>query len=110
MPIAATTATPFATARHDNITGKAAGLTGEDLMAVAAFFTYDRRLKKSERPPMAGWIKSPKNQLGRTANDKFIAYWRGQAVSRAGVIRHFDTEQEAREYLARCDAAERIVD
>jgi hypothetical protein len=56
------------------------------------------------------WIKNPRNQVGKAANDKFIAFWRGQAVHLAGKMRYFDTEEDARRCLVRCDAAGRIVD
>jgi hypothetical protein len=54
-------------------------------------------------------IKNPTNQVHRAANGRFYALWRGHVVYTSdGSVWHFDTEHEARAFLARCDAAGRI--
>jgi hypothetical protein len=56
-------------------------------------------------------IKNTANQISRSANGKWHVFWRGLvAYTNAGKVREFDSEQEARQFLVRCDAAERIVD
>ena len=58
---------------------------------------------------MSDWIKNPTNQVSR-ADGKFIAQWRGQVVYAPDrTPRYFDTEQDAWAFLARCDAAGRVV-
>ncbi len=60
---------------------------------------------------MSDEIKNPNNQVDRSANGKFHVLWHGVLVNTsAGTVREFDTEHEARTYLARCDAARRLVD
>jgi hypothetical protein len=59
---------------------------------------------------MSDWIKNPTNQVHQAANGRFYALWRGQVVyAPDGTVRHFETEQEARALLARCDAAGSIT-
>lgn len=59
---------------------------------------------------MSDWIKNPTNQVHQAANGKFYALWRGKVVyAPDGGVRHFDTEQEGRDFLNRCDQAGRII-
>ncbi len=54
-------------------------------------------------------IKNPTNQVHRASNGRFYALWRGQVVYMpSGTVRHFDTEADARAFLAQCDAAGRV--
>jgi hypothetical protein len=39
----------------------------------------------------------------------FLAFWRGQIVYENGRVKRFESEDEAYEFLARCDSAGRIV-
>ena len=39
---------------------------------------------------------------------KFRAFWRGRVVFANGRVKRFETEQEAWEFLARCDALGKI--
>ena len=55
-------------------------------------------------------IKNPSNRVDRSADGKFHAFWRGQVVYQSGRIKEFETERDAREYLARCDAVDRILE
>jgi hypothetical protein len=55
-------------------------------------------------------IKNTTNQVSRAANGKFFAHWHGRVVyTRSGSVKHFDTEGEARMYLADCDRAGTIL-
>ena len=58
---------------------------------------------------MSDEIKNPENQVGRLANGRYYVLWRGVTVSGRGGVREFSSEEEARAYLARCDAAGRVV-
>jgi hypothetical protein len=59
---------------------------------------------------MADEIKNPTNRVDRAASGKFHAIWRGQLVYMSGRIKEFETESDAREYLARCDAAGKVLE
>jgi hypothetical protein len=54
---------------------------------------------------MTDEIKNPSNRVDRFASGKFHAIWRGQAV-----YKEFETERDAWEYLARCDAAGKVLE
>jgi hypothetical protein len=58
---------------------------------------------------MSDEIKNPRNQVSRLANGRYYVLWRGVVVSGPGGIREFASEDEARAYLARCEAAGRVV-
>jgi hypothetical protein len=59
---------------------------------------------------MSDEIKNPTNQVSRAANGKFFVHWRGRVVYTSfGTVKHFDTEGEARMYLAECDRAGEIL-
>ena len=59
---------------------------------------------------MADEIKNPTNRVDRSASGKFHAIWRGQLVYMGGRIKEFETESDAWEYLARCDAAGKVLE
>ena len=40
---------------------------------------------------------------------EFMVFWNGQAVYENGRIKKFQTGSEARDFLARCDAAGKII-
>jgi hypothetical protein len=54
-------------------------------------------------------MTNEKNRVDQLANGTFTAFWRGQIVYENGRVKHFETEREALEYLARCDAAGKII-
>ncbi len=50
-----------------------------------------------------------KNRVDGLADGTFSAFWGGQLVYENGRVKHFKTEDEAWEFLARCDAAGKII-
>jgi hypothetical protein len=58
---------------------------------------------------MSDEIKNPGNQVSRLANGRYYVLWRGVVVSGSGGIREFNSEEAAGAYLARRDAADRVV-
>ncbi len=58
---------------------------------------------------MADKIKNPDNRVDASANGKFHAFWCGRVVFENGRVKRFETAREAWEYLARCDAAGKII-
>jgi hypothetical protein len=54
-------------------------------------------------------IKNPGNQVHRAANGRYYVLWRGVLVSGADGVRLFNTEHEAQEFLAQCEAANRAT-
>ena len=54
---------------------------------------------------MADEIKNPGNRVDASHNGKFYAFWHGRMVFENGRVKRFETEREAWDYLARCDAA-----
>jgi hypothetical protein len=58
---------------------------------------------------MADEIKNPNNKVDPTTHGKFHAFWRGQMTYENGRVKRFETENEAWEFLARCDAAGKII-
>lgn len=57
---------------------------------------------------MADEIKSQDHRVDRAHNGKFHAFWRGQVVYANGRVKRFESEQEAWEFLARCDTLGKI--
>lgn len=54
-------------------------------------------------------VKNPANQIHRISGGYYVL-WRGMLASGPnGIMRVFESEEEARAYLARCDAAGRMV-
>jgi hypothetical protein len=54
---------------------------------------------------------SLENQIHRAPNEKFYIVWQGQPVCLlSGVPYYFETEREAREFLAQCEAENRLVE
>lgn len=49
------------------------------------------------------------NRVDPFVKGGFIAFWHGRPVFENGRIKTFDTQDEAWQYLIRCDAAERIT-
>lgn len=49
------------------------------------------------------------NRVDRSANGTFSAFWHGQMAYESGRVKRFETEREAWEFLARCDAANKII-
>jgi hypothetical protein len=56
-------------------------------------------------------LKNPLNQVHRAADGRYHILWRGALVNApdGGRMLTFATEDEAREYLARCEAADRAT-
>jgi hypothetical protein len=50
-----------------------------------------------------------RNRVERSASGGFNAIWRGQVAYENGRVKKFETEDDARAYLDRCDSAGRIV-
>ena len=58
---------------------------------------------------MTDEIKNPSNRVDPSTGGKFHAFWRGRVVFENGRVKRFETENEAWEFLARCDVAEKII-
>jgi hypothetical protein len=58
---------------------------------------------------MIGETKNPNNRVDQSASGEFHAFWRGTVVFENGRVKRFETEGEAWEFLARCDAAGKIL-
>jgi hypothetical protein len=54
-------------------------------------------------------IKTNENRVDRSANDTFLAFWRGRVVYENGRVKRFETEKEAWEFLSHCDLAGKII-
>ena len=54
---------------------------------------------------------SLRNQVLRAPNERFYVLWRSQPIcSIGGALLYFETERDAREFLGRCEAGNRLVD
>jgi hypothetical protein len=53
--------------------------------------------------------KTKTDRVDCSANGAFSAFWQGRMVYENGRIRRFETEHNAWEFLARCDAAGKII-
>ena len=49
------------------------------------------------------------NRVDRSTNGAFNAFWHGQMAYENGRVKRFETERDAWEFLARCDAAGKII-
>jgi hypothetical protein len=58
---------------------------------------------------MTDETKNPSNRVDAPTSGKFHALWRGRVVFENGRVKRFKTESEAWEFLACCDAAEKII-
>ena len=58
---------------------------------------------------MADEIKNPSNRVDCSADGTFHALWHGQVVYQNGRVKRFKTEDEAWEFLARCDVEGKII-
>jgi hypothetical protein len=58
---------------------------------------------------MTGEIKSQTNRVERSMNGAFCVFWHGQMAYENGRVKRFETEHAAWEFLARCDAAGKII-
>jgi hypothetical protein len=45
----------------------------------------------------------------RSPSGGFVAFWRNQAIYEKGRMKKFPAEEDARAFLARCDAAGKII-
>ena len=53
--------------------------------------------------------KTQTNRVDHSASGAFSAFWHGQIAYENGRVKRFDSEVAAWEFLARCDAAGKIV-
>jgi hypothetical protein len=58
---------------------------------------------------MIGECEIQTNRVERSMNDAFCAFWHGQMAYENGRVKRFKTEHAAWEFLARCDAAGKII-
>jgi uncharacterized protein (DUF427 family) len=58
---------------------------------------------------MIGESKIQTNRVERSMNDAFCAFWHGQMAYENGRVKRFKTEHAAWEFLARCNAAGKII-
>ncbi|MFZ0126206.1 MAG: hypothetical protein WAL48_18715 [Xanthobacteraceae bacterium] len=58
---------------------------------------------------MIGEFNNSRNRLERSARGGFNAIWRWQVVYENGRVKKFESEDDARAYLDRCDTAGRII-
>jgi hypothetical protein len=58
---------------------------------------------------MTSEFKNWRNRVERSTSGGFNAIWRGQDVYENGRVKKFETEDDARAYLDRCDTAGRII-
>jgi hypothetical protein len=58
---------------------------------------------------MTDEIKNANNKIDASTNGKFHAFWHGRVVFENGRVKRFETERDAWEFLARCDAQGRII-
>jgi len=58
---------------------------------------------------MADETKIEGNKIDRLYDGKFLAIWHGRVVYENGRIKRFKTENDAWEFLARCDAVGKII-
>jgi len=58
---------------------------------------------------MVNQNRDPINRVDQSADARFLAFWHGQVVYQNGRVRHFKIEDEAWEFLARCDLEGRII-
>ena len=58
---------------------------------------------------MADEKNNPNNRVDALHDGKFLAYWHERVVYENGRVKRFETENEAWEYLARCDLAGKIL-
>ncbi|MGA7387727.1 MAG: hypothetical protein WBW99_07335 [Pseudolabrys sp.] len=56
-------------------------------------------------------IKNPNNKVERSYEGKYYAFWRGHIVyeHQKTRVRRFETERAAWEYLALCDALDKLA-
>ncbi|MFZ3336543.1 MAG: hypothetical protein WA889_05335 [Xanthobacteraceae bacterium] len=57
---------------------------------------------------MADHTKNLNNRVDRSA-DTFLAFWHGQVVYQNGRVKRFKTEDDAWEFLSRCDVEGKIL-
>jgi len=53
--------------------------------------------------------KTQANRVDRSMNGACSAFWHGQIAYENGRVKRFDSERAAWEFLARCDAAGKII-
>jgi hypothetical protein len=59
--------------------------------------------------PKFGVMDGAGNRIERMARGSFMVFWRGKPAYENGRIKTFQAEDAARAFLARCDAAGKIL-
>ena len=75
--------------------------------------SLDQDKQKNIEPPImrvvtTDEIKGSANRVDRSGMS-FLAFWHGRIVYENGRVKRLKTENEAYEFLARCDSAGRII-
>jgi hypothetical protein len=67
----------------------------------------------SDEPPKApikfNVTENTTHKVEKMVDGRFMAYWNGRVVYENGRIKRFTTSNDALAFLARCDAAGRII-
>jgi hypothetical protein len=71
--------------------------------------TFDGSRTNPARSKLSVTNKGGRHRIERSTTGEFLAFWNGQAVYENGRIKKFQTGNEARDFLARCDAAGKII-
>ena len=79
------------------------------LESVVNFGTLEEPEDFGDASIMTSEFKNWRNRVERSASGGFNAIWRGQDVYENGRVKKFETEDDARAYLDRCDTAGRII-
>jgi hypothetical protein len=79
------------------------------LKSVVNFDTLKEPEDFGDASIMTSEFKNWRNRVARSASGGFSAIWRGQDVYENGRVKKFETEDDARAYLDRCDTAGRII-
>ena len=58
---------------------------------------------------MTDETENQNTRVDHSASGGVIAFWHGRVVYKNGRVKKFETERDAREYLARCDTAGNII-
>jgi hypothetical protein len=78
--------------------------------SMATVISFDNTAKmESNYVTMTAENKIQTNRVGRSMNGSFCAFWHGQTAYENGRVKRFETEHAAWEFLARCEAAGKII-
>jgi uncharacterized protein (DUF427 family) len=102
------TLTPDETVREHNRGRKAAGDGRSRYWSEPWAYPFESELE-SNYVIMIVESQIQTNRVERSMNDTFCAFWHGQMAYENGRVKRFKTEHAAWEFLARCDAAGKII-